>query len=187
MSSMTDTSQAVEQLWQRVSHSLHAWFEHQTRSADDADDLLQECFLRVHDRMGELKDEERLTAWIRTIARNLLTDWRRRRRPDPVEGDVAQEERATGLDEVVAAWLEGMLEELAPADREALRMTELEGVTQREAAERLGLSLSALKSRVLRARERLRQRLLACCELEFDRRGGIVAYRQRSSRRCGEC
>ena len=187
MAFMTGSSATVERLWRELSDSLHGWFVRQTGNSHDADDLLQECFLRVHDRLGELQDESRLAAWIRSIARNLVTDWRRKRPdPEPVADDVAREEAETGLDEVVATWLEGMLGELSASDRETLRLTELEGATQREAADRLGLSLSAVKSRVLRGRDRLRERLLACCELEFDRRGGIVEYRQRKASSCGD-
>ncbi len=177
----------VTRLWQELSGSLRAWFVRRTGDEHVADDLLQECFLRVHDRLGDVRDEERLAAWLRGIARNLLVDWRRAR-PAPGVGadveEVADQVEETGLDGVVATWLAPAIQELSTSDRQVLELTELEGVAQREAAARLGLTLPALKSRVLRGRERLRRRILDCCELEFDRRGGIVAYRERSSNCC---
>jgi len=64
-----------------------------------------------------------------------------------------------------------------PADyRQALILTEYEGLTQRELAERLGLSFSGAKSRVQRAREKLKIMLLDCCHFEFDRLGKVIDY-----------
>jgi transcriptional regulator with XRE-family HTH domain len=60
--------------------------------------------------------------------------------------------------------------------QQALLLTEYEGLTQKELAQRLGLSFSGAKSRVQRARDQLRELLLECCHFEFDRRGTIIAY-----------
>lgn len=182
---------AVTRLWEELAGSLRGWFVRRTGDEHAAEDLLSECFLRVHDRLDGVRDEERLAAWIRGVARNLLVDWRRRRREEELAEagavEAAEDVGVTGgLDAVVASWLEPTIAELEADDREVLRLTELEGLPQRLAAERLGLSLPALKSRVLRGRGRLRERILACCELEFDRRGGIVAYRERHPD-CGDC
>jgi RNA polymerase sigma-70 factor (ECF subfamily) len=194
--SMNDADAAVTRLWSELSASLRGWFERRTGDAHAAEDLLQECFLRVHDRIGDVREGERLGAWIQSIARNLLVDWRRRpEAPSVGAGACASsaleelaDERTTGedhdVDAIVAGWLAPTIAQLSPADRETLRLTELDGLTQRAAAERLGISLPALKSRVLRGRARLRERVLACCELEFDRRGGIVAYRERGADGC---
>jgi RNA polymerase sigma-70 factor (ECF subfamily) len=173
----------VARLWNELSGSLRSWFLARTSDPHLSEDLLQECFLRVHDRLDQVQDEERLAGWIRTIARNLLTDHRRRATgpSEELEEDPPQAASEPTLDEVVAGWLAPTIEELPPTYRDVLRLTELEGVPQREAAERLGLTLPALKSRVLRGREQLRERILQCCQLEFDRRGGVAAYRRSSN------
>jgi RNA polymerase sigma-70 factor (ECF subfamily) len=64
--------------------------------------------------------------------------------------------------------------------REALELTEFEGLSQVAAAERLGLSTSGMKARVQRARGQLRDLLLDCCQVELDRRGGVAAFRSRA-------
>jgi RNA polymerase sigma-70 factor (ECF subfamily) len=58
-----------------------------------------------------------------------------------------------------------------------MRLTAFEGVPQVDAARRLGISTSGMKSRVQRGRRLLREALLACCEVSLDRRGGIAAFR----------
>lgn len=69
-----------------------------------------------------------------------------------------------------------MVATLPSSSRTALVLTDLEGMTQREAAERSGLSLSGMKSRVQRARRQLKETFLECCRIELDRRGGIVDF-----------
>ena len=71
--------------------------------------------------------------------------------------------------------------------RRAVEMTEIEGLTQAAAAERLGLSVPGAKSRVQRARARLKEMLLRCCEIETDRRGRVVAFEARDAGGCGTC
>jgi hypothetical protein len=64
-----------------------------------------------------------------------------------------------------------MMDALPDAYREALRLTEYEGLSQKELSERLGISFSGAKSRVQRARAKLKQELLACCHFQFDQAG----------------
>ena len=66
---------------------------------------------------------------------------------------------------------------LPPTHREILELTELDGLTQQEAATHLGLSLPGAKSRAQRARALLRARLMDSCAPELDARGGVMAYR----------
>jgi RNA polymerase sigma-70 factor (ECF subfamily) len=82
-----------------------------------------------------------------------------------------------------------MLRELDPPYQEAVTLTELRGVTQAEAAKRAGISFSGMKSRVQRARKRLRTVLEECCRIQLDRRGGIIGYepRQPDSCNCRKC
>jgi RNA polymerase sigma-70 factor (ECF subfamily) len=181
----------LESLWRESSARLRAWFERETGSAADAEDLVQETFLRVHERLDTLLDAASVRAWLGKIARNVLIDHHRRRgAADP--GEAVEDELAlaladeSNLDRVVASWLDGFLAELEPEDAEALRLVDLQGKTQRELAELQGLSLSGAKSRVQRARARLRARLEACCAFAHDARGGILEARRRADGRCAE-
>ena len=68
--------------------------------------------------------------------------------------------------------------------REALRLTDLGALAQAEAAARLGISASGMRTRVQRGRVRLRALFDACCRFEVDARGGVVAYEGRCSTDC---
>ena len=85
----------------------------------------------------------------------------------------------------LATCLAPMLRQLAPAYQEAVRIVDLEGVTQQEAARRAGVSLSGMKSRVQRGRQQLRAVLEACCRIDLDHRGSISGYAARHPDACG--
>jgi RNA polymerase sigma-70 factor (ECF subfamily) len=176
-----------EALWRESSTRLRAWFERSTGSAADAEDLLQETFVRVHEGLDALADAASVRAWVGTIARNVLAGHFRRRGAHAaaeLAGDPAAPTADESLERTVASWLEAFLTELDPDDAEALRLVDLEGGTQAELAARHWLTLSGAKSRVQRARERLRSRLEACCSFAFDARGGILSVQKRSRESC---
>jgi RNA polymerase sigma-70 factor, ECF subfamily len=79
-----------------------------------------------------------------------------------------------------------LIERLPEKHRDALVLTELEGLTQADAARRLGISVSGAKARVQRGRAQLRTLPLDCCDVALDRRGEITAYRARSGS-CDRC
>jgi RNA polymerase sigma-70 factor (ECF subfamily) len=84
----------------------------------------------------------------------------------------------------LAACLQPMIGRLPTPYREAIRMAELEGVTQSDAARRAGVSLSGMKSRVQRARLQLRAIVEECCRVDLDRRGSITSFASRHPARC---
>ena len=87
--------------------------------------------------------------------------------------------------EEITAGLGCVVQQLPPRYREAIELTELQGLTQSEAGTRLGLSLSGAKSRVQRGRVKLKDLLLECCHFEFDRYGNAIEYQPQ--RTCSDC
>jgi RNA polymerase sigma-70 factor, ECF subfamily len=144
--------------------------------ADVVDDLTQDVFLRMHEHAGELRDTTLLAPWLFRVARNAIADTHRKARPMEPFVDAVDEtgnDAAENLNEEVATWIEPMLSILPEEYREALRLTELQGLSQKELAERLGISMSGARSRVQRGREMLDEVLRACCRIEVDARGNI--------------
>jgi RNA polymerase sigma-70 factor (ECF subfamily) len=188
---------STQQVWERFSGELKGFLVRRVNDADTADDLLQDVFVRVHTGLDQLRAEERIAPWVFRIARNVLADHYRRRRP--AGGGQAEllaipdgDDVAAGEPQVVAArdrignYLAGLVDALPETYRDAVRLAEVDGLTQAEVGERLGLSLSGAKSRVQRGRAILRERLLDCCHFEFDRRQRVIAYEPRP-RCCASC
>lgn len=92
------------------------------------------------------------------------------------------------LNHVVSTWLQCIIRDLDNKYKEAILLTELEGISQRQLAEKLGMSVSGVKSRVQRGREKIKELLLNCCEIELDRRGNVIDYQIKSARcTCSAC
>ena len=180
-------------MWANFAARLRAFVARRAPAGIEPDDVVQEVFLRVVRHLPSLRDTERLEAWLYQIARNTLRDAmraRRRRdsRTDPLEIDVPAEadgEDVRAAEAELAPCLTPMVARLAPPYRQAIELTSLHGLTQTDAARRVGVSVPGMKSRVQRAREQLKQMLLRCCEIDIDRRRGVADYHPRESASCG--
>lgn len=181
---------STERIWELFSARLKGFLLERVSDEQIAEDLHQETFLRIHKGLGAIHDEERLTAWVFQIARNLVLDQRRRdARPDSRTLDELELpfEDEVNLNELVRDWLPAMIGRLPMVYREAVQLYELERMPQQQIAERLGISLSGVKSRIQRGRQKLKSLLFECCSFERDRRGNIIGFRQNETRDCGAC
>jgi RNA polymerase sigma-70 factor, ECF subfamily len=175
----------TEQAWEAFHAPLHQFIRRRVADEAAAEDLLQEVFLKIHQQGANLRDARRMESWIYQIARNLIIDYYRshhHRLTALDDGEVLDLPEEFPDDDIVSELLpcvRAMVLALPEQDRQALILTEYQGLTQKELGERLGLSFSGAKSRVQRARERLKQELLACCHFELDRRGHILDYQPR--------
>ena len=163
------------------------------RDAALADDLVQETLLRLSRHADALRETDRLEAWVFRIARNVVADHFRTVRPtvrfdEAIHaggGDPPEPQDEALLQGHLAHYVRSVVEGLPAIYREALLLAEFEGVPQVELARRLGLSVSAAKSRVQRARRMVREEMEGCCRWEFDRYGTALDAKPRNCA-CGE-
>lgn len=197
-------AQDIQAIWQQVHDGLRAFVVKRVANEAEVEDILQEVFLRMHRRIEGLKDPRRVVSWIYQITRHAIIDHyrtpaRHREMPAGLSADlgtdhpslvspVAGESEDSGRFRTeLAGCLLPMIEQLPSDYRQAVTLVELEGLTQPEAAKRLGLSVSGMKSRVQRGRRQLKQMLDECCLIQFDRRRGVIDYdvRDAGSELCG--
>lgn len=176
---------ATEALWVELSADLRRWFGRRVRNPEQAEDLLQETFLRIHARGDQLRDQERVLGWVYRIANSVLIDHVRRQRPtgEPVELAVPALPAEPDPAQTIASWLPLFIAQLPELYRQPLWLSEMEGLSQAEVAVQLGLSPSGARSRVQRGRAMLRDALLACCDIVREG-GDFIDYRLREDR-CG--
>jgi RNA polymerase sigma-70 factor (ECF subfamily) len=171
----------LKAVWDRYCCRLLAFIRGRIADESEAEDILQEVFLRVH-RALCCQDWNKPDGWIYQIARNLIIDHHRgRKEAVEVTDSMLAREDPTEEDPVsrLSLSLRETVDELPEPYRQALVLTEYEGLSQKELAVRMGISHSGAKSRVQRAKEKLRDMLLACCHFELDRRGRIIDYHKR--------
>jgi len=167
--------------WRDIEARLRPYVARRVRSANEVDDVVQEILVRVHKGLASLHDDESFGGWVYRIAAHTIADTAQAHARDPIAGvaelgDVARDEAdevddlQLELGECVALFVA----RLPSPYREAITLTELQGLTQKEAAEMLGTSLSGMKSRVQRGREKIRAMFEECCEISVDCRGRVV-------------
>lgn len=180
---MTRPSADTEAIWQALAEPLRRFILKRVATPEDADDILQDVFMKIHARIGALKDVERVQSWVFQIARNAVIDHYRAGKPT----EELHEATVTLYDEIpddveraMAHSVRGFMAALPDGYREAVEL-EAAGIPQKDIAARLNLSLSGAKSRVQRGRAMLRDMLNACCEYQFDRYGKVIDYRRRQT------
>lgn len=179
---------ALEQIWNELAGKLREFIRRRVSDKAEAEDILQDVFLKLAQRAEELPEPAKLHGWIFLITRNAIIDRYRTRKetvvlPETLE---AGEEAAPEELEALTASLRRMIRTLPMPYREAILLTEIEGMPQVELATRLGISVSGAKSRVQRGRRMLKKMLLDCCRFEFDRRGAVYDCAPQG-RDCPEC
>jgi len=175
------------EIWIKFSHPVKDFIRNQTHKADVTDDILQEVFIKIHQNLHLLRDEERVAGWVFQIARNTVLNYFRTQKKN-LENQRFYQREAEGesyfkendLNEMVGNWLEKFKKDLAPKYQEALQLVDIEGVTQVELANRLGISVSGAKSRVQRGREQLKQKLVDCCPVKTDQYGNILEIQSKN-------
>ncbi len=151
---------------------LQAFVRQRMPSAADADDVVQTVLLRmVESREAPVRAS--VHAWMRTVARNAIADFHRARIRALEEFE--EEEHATEAPKAdapeIVECLAPLLAGLGPSDRTILERVDLRGESQADIARELSVSLSTVKSRIQRARARLKNELISRCEFERDGQG----------------
>jgi len=167
--------------WKELEQHLRPYLARRVASPTDIDDILQEIFVRMHRSLAALRDEERFGGWVYRVANSAIIDHARQRARVPhltsrddfeleASPEPADEQFQSALGECVALFVS----RLSSPYREAVTLTELQGLTQKEAADMLGVSLSGLKSRVQRGRSKIRRMFEECCQISVDCRGRVI-------------
>jgi RNA polymerase sigma-70 factor, ECF subfamily len=151
-----------------------------------AEDIVHDVFLKVHSKIGQLKDSEKMVSWIYQITRNTIHDhFRRDQKLATVMPEIEVENDTNSLNECVAQCLKEMVTTLPDKYREAFELAELKNVSQTELAQQLKISYSGAKSRVQRARQMLRQKLEDLLVIETDSYGNVIVCEDRNP--CCSC
>lgn len=153
-------------LVQRHQERLYRYALGMVGSADDAADLVQDTLVRGYTRLASCDDPDRFAPWAFRILRNRCLDYLKDRRrqnvpldPEAPFADEREDAELTLARGNVRRDLERALESLPEAQREAFLLKHVEGLSYEEMAEALDASVSALKMRVMRAREALQAQL----------------------------
>ena len=163
----------VEPAWESFSSRLRGYLRRELRNDAEAQDVLQDIFLRLYQN-DDIIEPKHLGPWLFRAARNSVIDrFRRKRLSMPLPEDLPApgedvDEEAARFEARLGKWLKVQIENLPASYREAIYMVDVKGISQRHAADTLSIPYSTLKSRVQRGRAQLRDALQRCCIVERD-------------------
>ncbi|HNW51036.1 MAG TPA: RNA polymerase sigma factor SigZ [Prolixibacteraceae bacterium] len=177
----------TEIIWERWGENLKSFIRKRVADPDHANDILQDAFVKIHEKIDTLKDSTKVQAWIFQIARNTIIDYYRdSRQPEKAYQeeligektemiDVHFEKTKSSPNDDIASGLKEVINTLPQKYAQALMLVEFDGMMQSELAKELNISVSGAKSRVQRGRQLLKNTLMNCCHFEFDKYGTIVS------------
>jgi RNA polymerase sigma-70 factor (ECF subfamily) len=176
----TPKTSCLTTAWIMHERELRAWLRHRLRSSADAEDILQDLFLKALRQGDRFCSIQNARAWLFEVARNTIADQLRVARetvelPDDLSETVAPIDTVDNL----TACLPRVLSELDDEDRDAIFFCDLQGMSQSEFAKVKGLSLSAAKSRIQRARQRMREHMIVACQVKLDSEGNVEDFTPR--------
>jgi RNA polymerase sigma-70 factor (ECF subfamily) len=179
-SSLVDLAQrgnleAFESLVNRYERKIFRLAQNITQNKEDAEDVMQEAFIKAYQHLPDFQRNSRFYTWLVRIAVNQALMKLRKRRPNVVSLDQELETQDDSVPRDVKDWgpspeqrfeqtelrgiLDQAIDELDPSYRIVFQLRDIEELSTEETADALDISVPAVKSRLLRARLRLRQKL----------------------------
>jgi RNA polymerase sigma-70 factor (ECF subfamily) len=167
-------------LYTQFHSSLLSFIRSKIRSREDAEDILQNVFVKISSNVDKLSDEQKLKSWIYTITRNTIIDYYRvnaSHKKIPVDNEIEETildeeylDSTKGLDQCMMSMIN-----LLPDEYKGIIIdAELNGIKQKDLAEKYGMAYPSMRSRVQRGRERLKQLFYNCCHIQTDSLGNII-------------
>jgi len=163
-------------IWNEFRDELKGFIGKRVSNSDDADDILQDVFEKIHNKLSSLKDESSLISWVYRITRNSIIDYYRSKKPLPeIEADLDEEIYDEKNRQQFHKCLKSHINELPHEYKEAFTKIELEGMSQKDFAAELGISYSGAKSRYQRSKKKLKDLFVECCSVETDKYGNVLS------------
>ena len=153
-----------------------------TPSQFRTEDLLQDVFVKAMRQGARFCTLDHPRAWLFQVARNALADHLRLAKAQvPLPEDLPADEPEVAPVDALAGCIEQVLAELPEGDRDILQRCDLEGMKLQDYADAHRLGLPAVKSRIQRARARMREAMIRTCRVRFDDAGQVCCHAPRAS------
>ena len=179
----------IESIWKEYHDQLLMFIRNWVSDKDAAEDILQNVFIKILSRINSLKDNTKIKNWLFQITRNTIIDhFRESKDTENISSDLQEEddEINDNITEEVGNWIAPFIRSLPEKYQEALLLSEIKGMSQKDLATHLGISYSGAKSRVQRGRSILKEKLTQCCIFYTDKYGNIMEYKRKEND-CDAC
>jgi RNA polymerase sigma-70 factor (ECF subfamily) len=165
-------------IYKQFHQELLGYLKSKIRSKEDAEDILQNVFIKVSSNVDKLEEKIKLKSWLFTITRNAVIDYYRvNAKKRTVSGEIDEDvfasdepDHTKGLDQCMSS----MINLLPDEYRDIIIDSEIKEIKQKDLASKYGMPYPSMRSRIQRGRERLKQLFYNCCHIETDQLGNVL-------------
>ncbi|QUN06980.1 sigma-70 family RNA polymerase sigma factor [Shewanella yunxiaonensis] len=175
----TSVMPCLLETWHHSEAQIYAWLLKQSGDMQLSSDLLQDTFLKALKQNTQFCDIQNQRAWLYKVAKNLLIDAVRQSQKvvlQPSFNDHIDEQEAQSVVDSLTECLPNALAKLSVHEREIITRCDLQGVSQQSFADSNNLSLVATKSRIQRARRKLKSIIQKDCHVRFDSQQRVCCF-----------
>jgi len=167
----------ITEAWMEHEKELRSFIHSRIKETQLAKDLLQDVFIKALAEGGQFCELQNARAWLFRVAKNRIIDHQRTaKNHDDVSGDMPTDNEETPPVNNLSACLPIVLKKMNAEDADIIQNCDLDGINQTVYAKSKGLTLSATKSRIQRARKRLKNELQTTCKIIFDEHGNVCCF-----------
>lgn len=176
----TDIMETGSAFYEKIYKQIGVYIRKLTSDSEHIDEVTQEVFLKIHRSIATLKNNDKLTSWLNRIVYTTLIDHYNKQKKAAVSDTVlltAQTDENNEDNPALMACIMELLDLLPIEQRELLKAVEIDGLKQTDYAKQHNIKLSTVKSRVQRAKQKIKEQILSGCYLQTDKFGNVVDYR----------
>ena len=170
----------INHIWKEYKDQMLDFIRKKVKNKTEADDILQEVFIKILSKIESLKDSDKLKSWLYQITRNTIIDHyheqQKRNKLDLILNPADEEIDENSTMKAAENWIGLYIEELPENYRQAVILSELKGLSIGEIADTMNISYTNARARIHRGRQALKKNLTDCCTFHVDVYGNIIDY-----------
>jgi RNA polymerase sigma-70 factor, ECF subfamily len=167
----------IFEIWEEYKSSLYGYIKKRVTDEDDAKDILQDVLLKSYQYCSNGKTVIYLKSWLYKITQNSIIDYHKKANKNiSISFDLVEANGEKSILGEASDYIKVLLKLLPKDYATPLYMSDIEGISQENISKSLGLTLPNTKSRIQRARVKLKERFLECCVVSFGENGEMVSF-----------
>jgi RNA polymerase sigma-70 factor (ECF subfamily) len=170
--------------WIQLQPKLEGFIYQRVKNTAETKDILQDVYIKAFTKINSLKQPDKLSAWVYSIARNEVNAFFNEKKKAQVEIPEIDANDTEFISTCIEEYAAPFINALPQKYSEALQLVFIENLSQKELAKRLNISYSGAKSRVQRGKAKLKELIIACCTIEHDSYGNILNYTKKKDGFC---
>lgn len=178
----------IEQAWIAYQEKLFSFIRSKVETSEDAEDILNDVFAKLIRTAKDKTIPDNVSSWLYRVTKNTIVDYYRAKKIfEQLPDDLSAKSEDWNIIQQLSKCMLPMIRALPESYQQTLILSEIEGKKYNEVAADLDLSLSAVKSRILRGREKIHRNMVSCCTIYRNDAGEVVDYEQKTRDFCNDC